>query len=60
MSNKKYHDQYPFMPNSNYIFLGEIPNMPGHCVIGKKDGTQIPFFLEGVERQTSSFEFDIS
>jgi hypothetical protein len=37
--DKKYHDHYPFMPNSNYIFLGEIPNMPGHCVIGKKDGS---------------------
>ena len=37
--DKKYHEQYPFLPSSHYIFLGEIPNMPGHCVIGKKDGT---------------------
>jgi hypothetical protein len=33
------HDQYPFLPSSSYIFLGEIPNMKGHCIIGKKDGS---------------------
>jgi len=37
--DKKYHEQYPFLPSSHYIFLGEIPNMAEHCVIGKKDGT---------------------
>ena len=24
---------YPFTSNGVYIFLGEIPNMPGHCVV---------------------------
>ena len=26
-------DKYPFKPDGKYIFLGEIPNMPGHCVV---------------------------
>jgi hypothetical protein len=25
--------KYPFRRNATYIFLGEIPNMPGHCVV---------------------------
>jgi hypothetical protein len=25
--------QYPFNSNVKYIFLGEIANMPGHCVV---------------------------
>ena len=24
---------YPFMRKTAYLFLGEIPNMPGHCVV---------------------------
>ena len=28
---KKY--KYPFHPKDIFIFLGEIPNMPGHCVV---------------------------
>ncbi len=36
---KKYWTQYPFQPNESYLFLGEIPNMNGHCVIGNPDGT---------------------
>ena len=24
---------YPFTPKGVYVFLGEIPNMPGHCVV---------------------------
>jgi hypothetical protein len=23
----------PFKPAKAYLFLGEIPNMPGHCVV---------------------------
>ena len=34
----KYHSQYPFSRHEHYIFLGEIPNMNGHCVIGHKNG----------------------
>ncbi len=26
-------DKYPFDENRTYVFLGEIPNMPGHCVV---------------------------
>lgn len=25
--------QYPFAKGQSYLFLGEIPNMPGHCVV---------------------------
>ena len=30
---KEYHDGYPFNPQATYIFLGDIPNMMGHCVV---------------------------
>jgi hypothetical protein len=37
---EEYHSGYPFIPDRLYIFLGEIPNMPGHCiVIDHGDGT---------------------
>lgn len=26
-------DKYPFEPNGVYVFLGDIPNMPDHCVV---------------------------
>lgn len=30
---------YPFKREHSYIYLGEIPNMPGHCVVvGHDDG----------------------
>jgi hypothetical protein len=25
--------QYPFKRNHPYVYFGEIPNMPGHCVV---------------------------
>lgn len=28
-----YHAKYPFVDGRTYIFFGEIPNMPGHCVV---------------------------
>lgn len=28
-----YRKVYSFKENDRYIFLGEIPNMPGHCVV---------------------------
>ena len=31
--HKKYHSDYPFNKNQRLIFMGEIPNMPGHCVL---------------------------
>ena len=32
---KEYWAQYPFVENAVYVYLGEIPNMPGHCVVGE-------------------------
>ena len=29
----EYHSKYPFLDGRAYIFFGEIPNMPGHCVV---------------------------
>jgi len=26
---------YPFEPGMTLVFLGEIPNMPGHCVVAE-------------------------
>jgi len=30
---EEYRECYPFMPMRMYIFLGEIPNMGGHCIV---------------------------
>jgi len=30
---EEYHSKFPFKKESVYIFFGEIPNMPGHCVV---------------------------
>jgi len=35
---KEYHKKYPFRKDEAIVFLGEIPNMPGHCVVSTKDG----------------------
>ncbi|VTR96751.1 unnamed protein product [Gemmata massiliana] len=29
----EYHERYPFIRDGVYVFFGEIPNMPGHCVV---------------------------
>lgn len=29
----EYHNKYPFVPGGVYVFFGDIPNMPGHCVV---------------------------
>jgi len=31
--NPKIKGKYPFKENGIYIFFGEIPNMPGHCIV---------------------------
>jgi hypothetical protein len=31
----EYHSRYPFTRQGVYVFLGEIPNMPGHCVVAE-------------------------
>ena len=33
--------QYPFRVRSSYVFLGEIPNMPGHCVVADQQSGRI-------------------
>jgi hypothetical protein len=36
---KEQHKHYPFSYLENtYIFIGEIPNMPGHCIVAQKNG----------------------
>ena len=30
---KKFHKNYRLSPERTYVFLGEIANMPGHCVV---------------------------
>jgi hypothetical protein len=35
---KEYHHQYPFSPKDTLLFLGEMPQMPGHCVVATKEG----------------------
>jgi len=35
---EEYEDQYPFANGDTFIFLGEIIQMPGHCVIAAKNG----------------------
>jgi hypothetical protein len=34
----KYHDRYPFIEGASYIFIGEIVNMPEHCVVASLAG----------------------
>lgn len=29
----EYHAKYPFIKDELYVFLGEIPNMGGHCIV---------------------------
>lgn len=35
---KEYEDLYPFINGEVVLFLGEIIQMPGHCIVAKKDG----------------------
>lgn len=32
-TSDSFHRKYPFRRGIVYIFVGEIPNMPGHCVV---------------------------
>ena len=32
---------YPFRPGSTYVFLGEIPNMPGHSIVADQQSGRI-------------------
>jgi hypothetical protein len=31
--SSKFHNSFPFTEKGIYVFLGEIPNMLGHCII---------------------------
>ena len=31
--DERYHDKYAFKRDAVYVFFGDIPNMPGHCVV---------------------------
>jgi hypothetical protein len=32
---------YPFQAGASYIFFGEIPNMPGHCVVAEQQSGRL-------------------
>ena len=38
---KKFHRKYPFTEAGVYVYFGEIPNMPGHCVVADHRTGQI-------------------
>ena len=56
--SKKYRKKYPFTKKSTLVYFGEIPNMPGHCVILNRDngkiyaGFHIENFIELTEDET--------
>jgi hypothetical protein len=37
----EYHSKYPFTVDGVYVFFGDIPNMPGHCVVADHRTGQI-------------------
>jgi hypothetical protein len=37
----EYHDRYPFTPEGVYVFFGDIPNMPGHCVVADRTSGRV-------------------
>jgi hypothetical protein len=37
----KSHTSYPFTEKGVYVFFGDIPNMPGHCVVADHKTGQI-------------------
>lgn len=38
---EEYHKKYPFKEDDVFVFLGEIKQMPGHCIVAGKDGRVI-------------------
>lgn len=36
--DQKWKHAYPFNMHEVVVFLGEINEMPGHCIVAKKDG----------------------
>lgn len=41
--NTALHDQYPFKKDKILVFLGEIPNMPGHGIVAEYDSGKMFF-----------------
>jgi diadenosine tetraphosphate (Ap4A) HIT family hydrolase len=37
----EHHKNYPFVDGQAYVFLGDIPNMPGHCVVINSKTNQV-------------------
>ena len=35
---EEYRKGYPFYPKCRYVFLGEIPNFSGHCIVMDDNG----------------------
>jgi len=49
--------RYPFKEEESYVFLGEIPNMVGHCVVAdRKDGKIYAGYHTEVFRELSADE----
>lgn len=50
--------KYPFRTGRVYVFLGEIPNMPGHCLVADErtgrlySGYHSDLFVELTEHET--------
>ena len=41
-----FHDEYPFNAEGVYVYLGDIKQMPGHCiVVDFKTGKTVIFLL---------------
>lgn len=38
---REYHARYPFVDGRAYVFFGQIPNMPGHCVVADHQTGQL-------------------
>lgn len=55
---EEYHSMYPFKKDDAYVLLGEIEQMPGHCVVSHMKTGQIysgyhtDNFIELTEEET--------
>ena len=52
---KGYENAYPWKPNQSLLFLGEIANMPGHCVIVDRRGKVywvMILIISGIQQKT--------
>jgi hypothetical protein len=55
---KGFRRKYPFRAGRAYIFLGEIPNMRGHCVVAEQGSGRIyagyhtEHFIEFADNET--------